>query len=443
MRMMILGSGMAGLGAAYRLRQQGVESVVLEKNGHYGGHTASHQYPGGFTFDEGPHVSFTKDERIQDLFAANVDGQYQTLNTYVNNHWRGHWIKHPAQCNLHGLPEDLVVKILQDFIEARYGPAREVETYEDWLKASFGDTFATTFPMEYCLKYHTTTADNMTTDWLGSRLYQADLEELLRGALSPQTPDVHYISHFRYPTRGGFAAYLKPFAAETDIRLGHEVVRIDPADRRLYCRDGRELPYDRLISSVPLPELVPMIDGTPPDVMEAAQRLACSEVVLVNVGVAREDILEAHWTYFYDQDYIFTRLSTPHLQSPNNVPDGCGSIQVECYYSRKYRPLDRPPEACIEPVLADLRRCGLLREDDEILLADAKHVPYANVIFDLDRPEALATVHGYLDDLGIAYCGRYGDWGYMWTDQSFKSGERAAQQALDAPAPRRSRTVAG
>ena len=59
-------------------------------------------------------------------------------------------------------------------------------------------------------------------------------------------------------------------------------------------------------------------------------------------------------------------------------------------------------------------------------------LPYANIIFDLDRAAALETVHGYLDDLGIAYCGRYGDWGYMWTDESFKSGELAAEKALSA-----------
>ncbi len=57
---------------------------------------------------------------------------------------------------------------------------------------------------------------------------------------------------------------------------------------------------------------------------------------------------------------------------------------------------------------------------------------YANVIFDLDRTAALKTVHAYLDDIGIAYCGRYGDWGYMWTDESFKSGELAAEKALTA-----------
>ena len=43
---------------------------------------------------------------------------------------------------------------------------------------------------------------------------------------------------------------------------------------------------------------------------------------------------------------------------------------------------------------------------------------------------ATAIVHGYLDDIGIAYCGRYGDWAYIWTDQSFVSGENALQKIL-------------
>jgi hypothetical protein len=58
-------------------------------------------------------------------------------------------------------------------------------------------------------------------------------------------------------------------------------------------------------------------------------------------------------------------------------------------------------------------------------------VKYANIIFDLERADALRTVHGYLNDIGINYCGRFGDWGYLWTDESFKSGENAAQMVLD------------
>ena len=428
----ILGAGMAGLGAAYRLRAENVDAVIYEKKPYYGGHTASYKYNEGFIFDDGPHVSFTKVKRIQQLFAESVDQEYEVIQTRVNNYWKGYWIKHPAQCNLYGLPEDLVVSVLRDFIEARNLEERGIRNYADWLLVTFGKSFAETFPMEYGLKYHTTTADNMTTEWLGDRLYQPNLEEVLRGAISPSTPDVHYVSHFRYPTHNGFVSYLDLFVKGTAIELGHELRRLDPGERTLHFANGAEVSYSEVISSIPLPELIPLIVGVPADVVEASQNLACSQSVIVNIGIDREDISAAHWSYFYDRDIFFTRLSFPHMLSPNTVPAGAGSIQAEVYYSNKYRPLDRKPEDCIDPVIADLRRCGLLREDDQILLRNATIAPYANVIFDLDRAKNLGIVHGYLNEIGVKYCGRYGEWGYHWTDESFMSGEGAAQRALDA-----------
>jgi protoporphyrinogen oxidase len=426
----VLGTGMAGFGAAYGLRAAGREGILFDKKSHYGGHTASFVYQGKYTFDEGPHVSFTKDDRVREILADAIDQKYEVLNTKVNNHWKGYWIKHPAQVNLYGLPSELVIKIIADYVQAKQHPPREICNYEDWLRASFGNTFAETFPMEYTIKYHTTAAANLSTDWIGPRLYQASLEEILRGALVPATPDVHYIEGFRYPSRGGFVSYLRRFMDQANIRLNHEVASIDPRRREIRFANGSVADYSGLISSVPLPELVPAIAGTPPDVLDAAGRLACSELVIVNLVVDRADLIDAHWTYFYDQDIFFARISTPHKQSPHNVPPGCGSIQAECYYSKKYHPLDRPPEQCIEPVIRDLRRVGVLRESDRILFRNTMHLRYANVIFDLERADALKTVHGYLDDLGIAYCGRYGDWRYIWTDEAFLSGERAAQKVL-------------
>ena len=72
-RIAILGSGMAGFGAAHRLNSEGVASVLYEKQTYHGGNTASLKYEEGFIFDVGPHISFTKDERIQKLFAESVN----------------------------------------------------------------------------------------------------------------------------------------------------------------------------------------------------------------------------------------------------------------------------------------------------------------------------------------------------------------------------------
>jgi protoporphyrinogen oxidase len=255
---------------------------------------------------------------------------------------------------------------------------------------------------------------------------------VLRGAISPSPPQVHYITHFRYPSDGGFMSYLRKFVPMGNLKLQHELVSVDPRKRELEFSNGVTTSYDALISSVPLPDLVRMIRGTPPEVQEAAKRLAGSTCVLVNAGVDREDLSAAHMTYFYDEDICFTRLGFPHMLSSTNAPPGTGNIQAEVYFSEKHKPLVGSPDDWIEPVIRALRRCGLLRENDRVLSSHAIWLRSANIIFDLDRSAALAIVHGYLDDLGIAYCGRYGDWGYMWTDESFISGELAAERAVSS-----------
>ncbi len=183
----IIGSGMAGLGAAHYLSENDVESVMLEKNPHYGGHTASHEFKKGFVFDEGPHISFTKNTRLKNLLADAVDGNYREVSANVNNYWQGHWIKHPAQCNLYGLPTDLVVKIIQEISELKEQPEKKINNYSEWLYASYGKTFSETFPLEYTKKYHTTSAENLSVDWLG-QVYDCDFNQMLALPLGDGEP---------------------------------------------------------------------------------------------------------------------------------------------------------------------------------------------------------------------------------------------------------------
>jgi len=426
----VLGTGMAGFGAWYRLRDEAHDVVLYDKNSYAGGHTYSWSHAPGFVFDEGPHVSFTKDERVRAILAEAVDGEFEEIQYELTNYWRGHWAPHPVQTNLYGLPTDLVTRVITDFVAERQQPEKPVRTYEDWLVSAYGRTFAEEFPEAYTRKYHTTSSRNMTTDWIGPRMYRPSLEEVLRGALAPSAPNVHYITGFRYPRRGGFVEYLRKWTAFAPIELGHEATAIDPVAREIRFRNTGVVSYDQLVSSVPLPDLIRLLPNVPAEIREAAAKLACSICVLVNIGVARDDISTTHIDYFYDEDIVFSRLSFPHLMSAANVPAGAASIQAEIYFSDKYRPLEGVPDDYIEPTIRDLVRCGILQEEDEILYRGTQLLPYANVIYDHDRTPALERIHGYLGELGIAWCGRYGDWGHIWTDEAFVSGERAAEIAL-------------
>jgi protoporphyrinogen oxidase len=431
----ILGSGMAAWGAHDRFVQDGITPRVFDKRDVPGGHTASYRLPNGFVFDDGPHISFTQIDQVKELFAERVGGEYVAFTAHVDNYYEGHWVTHPAAVNLHGLPTDLVDKVLEDFRAVHGTEPDRIDNYLDWLVATYGRTYAEKFPATYGLKYHTVQAHLMNTDWLGPRLYQPDLDEVVRGATSPEPADVHYIKEFRYPNKGGFQSYLDPFFEEADLHLGHEAVRIDPVDKVVHFANGTAAGYDTLVSSVPLPLLVPMIDGAPQRVLDAAAKLACSQCVLVNIGVDREDLSPAHWRYVYDLDLDAVRLSFPHMFSPEVVPPGHGAIQIEVYFSDKYKPFATGPfggdtTKVVDTVISNLRTMGVLRDDDNVVFSEGRWVPWANVIFDLDTNAALAEVHPFLDEMGITYCGRYGDWAYIWTDESFMSGWNAADTNL-------------
>jgi hypothetical protein len=81
-------------------------------------------------------------------------------------------------------------------------------------------------------------------------------------------------------------------------------------------------------------------------------------------------------------------------------------------------------DQCIDILL----RIGLLHSRDEILSLDARDIKYANVIFDFQRVANRNIIHDWMQSNNVHWCGRYGEWAYLWTDQSCISGERAANE---------------
>jgi protoporphyrinogen oxidase len=427
----ILGAGLAGLAAGAWLFENGCQVQVYEKEAFVGGHAASHEI-NGFVFDQGPHISFTKKREIQELLAGAVADQFIEHDASILNYWHGYWFPHPVQVNLFGLPVEIVERSLVDFVSARYEDQRQVSNYADWCYKRLGQTISEEFVFRYTRKYWAIDPQQMTTDWIKERVYSPGFEEVVRGSLAPNTVNKNYITHFRYPKAGGFGAYTGAFANLQDIRTGSELVEIDLQHKALFFANGQKEYYENLISSLPLPELLRMIRDVPGPVAAAAEKLACTSLVLVNLGLDRPDgFPEAHWMYFYDEDLIFSRASLPHKLSPGNVPPGCGSMQMEVYYSR-YKPL--PSIDVKSRVLEDLTAIHLISPADHILVEEQKHVKYANVLYDQPRKVNLQIVLEYLAQQGIVPCGRYGEWEYYWTDDSILSGRRAAQTLLASAA---------
>ncbi len=424
----VLGAGLAGLAAAGKARELGLQVDLYEKHEYVGGHAYSHEID-GFTFDEGPHVSFTKRPEVKQLLEDAVEGDFLEHRSVITNYWNGHVITHPAQTNLYGLPPDLVQNCIVDFVEARSAPDRPIENYGDWCIQGLGRAFSEEFTFRYTRKYWTTEAYDMSTDWVGNRMYPPKLEEVVRGAIAPPQEGVnhHYLTGYRYPRTGGFGSFVRAVSRGHTAHLGHELTSVDLRRKRLEFANGHVAHFDALINTIPVPELVRRIVDVPAEVKAAAERLICTSLEVINVGVGRDEgYPDAHWMYFYDEDTIFSRVNLPHRLSPFNVPDGCGSIQVEVYHSRK-KPL--PVEDVLSKTIEDLVKEGLLHKGDDIRVAQRQSIAYANVLFDLARADNLAVVQNYLASNGVIPAGRYGEWAYLWTDDSIVSGWAAAEKA--------------
>ncbi len=413
----ILGAGLAGLGASHALKLKGENSLVLEQRDNYGGLAGNFEID-GFRFDRFVHFSFTEDKRVNDIFLQN-----EVIRHIPNpsNIYNGKWIKHPAQNNLYPLSEKEKRLIIRDF-KSRKSIA-ELESlsdasYENWLRCQFGDYFAEHFPMAYTRKYWMKEAKDLRTEWVGNRLYQPSVDEVIAGCRREDERVTYYAKEMRYPVKGGFKAFFKSLADEADIRYNTEITGIVPDRHEVYDKNGNAYKYNnRLISSLPLPEVIAMMPDVPSPIVEVAGQLECTSGYHISIALKTENIPPYLWWYIYDEDILAARVYSPSLKSPDNVPEGCSSLQMEVYCKEnKYT-----DQQLIDGTVGKLVGLGIIRQED-ILFTHIGFEKYANVIFSKPVYEARKIVRDYLASVGIQTIGRFGEWDYLWSDQALLSG---------------------
>lgn len=448
---LILGAGLSGLSTSFHLGHD--RCIVLERQGHAYGHIRS-EFRDGFTWDEGPHVSFTKHEYVRDLFARSVGGEFDEYQVRTGNYFRGHWIDHPAQSSLYQVPEPLRSRCLESFLASRTSAAEVTSPprdYAEWLERAFGPVFAQTFPAAYTRKYWTLDPSRLTTEWVGSRVFSPDVDDVVAGSKGPLGRETHYITTVRYPRRGGYQAFASSLYQNARICFGAEVLSIDLDARQVVTSDGRIFEYQRLINTLPLPVFISACKNVPAAVVEATQQLLCSSVLLVNVGCQAPTARPENWIYVYDEDKLSTRINCTEKLTSGNAPEGHTGVQVEVYFSR-FRPLNEPPEVVAQRVMDELREMEIIPRDAPASFHTV-HVPWANVVFTTDTCAALDQVWSWLATHGLAraaedlhplsdwiaggnadafegpltMAGRFAQWKYFWTDDCVLRGRQIGE----------------
>jgi protoporphyrinogen oxidase len=331
-RILIIGAGPTGLGAAWRLHELGHDNWDLyEAADHPGGLAASVTDAHGFVWDMGGHVLFSHYKYFDRLMVTALGDAWVE---HIREAWvwmRDRWIPYPFQNNIWRLPADDLMACLTGLLEvytaARSGPPQPPSTFREWLLAGFGQGLCDTFMFPYNAKVWAYDPSRLDVGWMGERVATVDLPRVL-GNLVRRQDDVAWgpNSTFRFPLHGGTGSIWRQVSARLPAarqHFGRAVAAVDLTARHIVFDDGRTDRYDYVISTMPLDVLLRNLRGWP-DLSAHASAFVHSSSHIVGLGLEGKppaDLETKCWMYFPEPAVPFYRATVFSNYSPNNVPN--------------------------------------------------------------------------------------------------------------------------
>ncbi len=423
---LILGAGLAGLSCAHAL---GGGYRLFERQDRPGGLARTDQRD-GFAFDATGHWLHFRDPEIRDLYAGLLGDDLLRVERRAAIFSHGVLTPYPFQANTHGLPSEVTTACVLGYFRAREARARgelaDPKSFEDYVRATLGDGIAEQFMLPYNHQLWTVPPREMSHEWCARFVPIPTPEEVVNGALRPAGAGhrLGYNPELLYPRRGGIESLVTALhaALSTPAEVMAEAVAVDWRRRTVRLADGREEPYQVLVSTMPLDQLVARLSNPPAGIPEAAAELRAASVTYWNVGVARpNEPDDPHWIYYPGPETPFYRVGSASAVVPELAPPGHRSYYVEVSH-----PQGQPCPVSDEEILAGLRRVGLLHGDERPVVMERHLIDCAYVIMDHAYGPARRRLLDWLAGEQILSIGRYGDWIYDSMEGATSQGRAAA-----------------
>lgn len=417
MRTAIIGAGVSGLSLALLLDG---EVDVFEASETPGGH-ASTTIRGGWTYDQGPHIMFSKDRAILDFMIASLRGNVHRSRRNSRVCIDGRFVKYPIENDLGSLPEDLRNECLLGYLfNEKAHLADDPGNLRDWFAGVFGEPLTALYFQPYNEKIWKTPIEQLSMSW-AERIPRPPPVDVVKGALGISTEGYTHQLHFHYPRTGGYEAIPRAWTGmlhPSVVHLGAPVRALRPMG------DGVELDtalgprrYDRVVSTVPLHVLLELVDGPVPEgVTTAASGLRINPMAAVTLGFRGIDEHQFSSVYFPQPEFLVNRISSPCTFSPLNGPEGCFSIQAEITVDRPGA-LDQWSDQflvdhCVDGLLANL----VVSPHHDLIFSDVQRFPHAYVVYTQGYEAGVATVKDWAASWGVHLHGRFGAFEYLNVD---------------------------
>ena len=423
MKTAILGAGLTGITLARLLHEKGDEVIVLEREPEYGGLCRS-MTNSGFTFDiGGSHIIFSRDAQVL-TFMRDVLGRNSKQNKRNTKiFYKGLFIKYPFENGLSQLPKDELFFCINEFIKTliavEKGEISPPSNFREWINYTFGKGIADLYMIPYNEKIWKYPTERMSMHWVDGRIPRPPAEDVIRSAIGIETEGYTHQSVFSYPLIDGIEAMVREIAkpVEDKIQTGFNVYSIRKLNGDFIISDGRhEISALYLISTIPLQELLPCLDGVPEKVKKACSELKYNSIACIFLGI-KDSVPDISWMYVPEIELgLFNRISFPSNYSPHVAPSGHSSILVEITYREGDEASSMQDGEIIDHVVDALANMKLIKTRDDVVYSAVMRQKYAYVIYDLEYQKNITTVKEYCAGIGISLVGRFAEFEYLNMD---------------------------
>lgn len=434
-KIVILGAGPTGLGAAWRLQELKHSNFKLfEMGSEAGGLARSFTDEKGFTWDIGGHVQFSHYSYFDNL-----------MDSLLKDEWLEHereswiWIKdrfvpYPFQNNIRYLPKEDLWKCLSGIIELSKKEKKTPNNFKEWILGNFGEGIAELFMIPYNYKVWAYPPEDLSYGWIGERVSIIDIKRVIENIIF-EKDDLSWgpNNKFRFPLKGGTGEIWKRLAKRIDkdkFFLNSEATEVNTRKKYVVFKSGQKEIYDSLISTIPLDRLISISDINEKD---AAKNLVHSSINIFGLGIKGKP--PAHlknkcWMYFPESDAPFYRATVFSNYSPNNVPDSkkYWSLMLEVSESPKKKV---EHEKIKDEVIDGVINSKLVKSKSQIIDFWHHFESHGYPTPSLRRDDAL-TILKKLDSINVYSRGRFGAWKYEVSNQdhSLMQGVEAVNKIL-------------
>jgi len=436
-KILILGAGPCGLGAAYHLnRLRHTNWKIYERNSYVGGLSASFVDTQGFTWDIGGHVLFSHYQYFDQAVSEALGGDYYQHQRESWVRILQTWVPYPFQNNIHYLPDDALKECIVGLKNVRIAPA-STTNFRDWIEAVFGKGIVKYFMEPYNRKIWAMPLEQISKDWIAERVSVVDLDRIQRN-ISEKRDDRDWGPNntFLFPRTGGIGAIYEGIANKfrRNITFDHTMRSIDLKNKQVFFNNGRAISYDLLINTSPLDLLIHSCVDVPEVIRIAADNLTHNSGFVVGLGFSGKRDDSKCWMYYPERTSPFYRVTNFHNYSPCNVPDRKHYFSLMCETSHSpYKPSNKA--TIVDESMEGLVKNGTISAKDTEFVASKYliDVPYFYPVPTLQRDKMLQIIKPYLESNGVYSRGRFGGWKYEVgnMDHSFMQGVEVVDRILN------------